>query len=350
MSFAVSFALALLSLGPQTTREAASASREPVQERAPAMSDVAQDRAAITSDVTQDRASMTAAVAQDRAPVTSKVAQDRAPVASEVAQDRAPAAQSVSNELTTLFARAKKDPAAIVPLLIAGSAQVQQLPTREALLLADTLEAFAHRAFFSPERIPGMEKLGLVIKRIEKGDVLDRIAARHRIGSGLIHRLNEELDESKLRIGQELKLLDLSQRDLEVVVERDAYRLLAWKRIDGGARVLVMCVPVGVGTKETPTPLGTTTIEKRVLKPQWTHPVTKKVYADGDPENVLGGYWIALAAGPLGREGIGLHGFTGDVAANWLEQRSSNGCVRMLQNDIDRFFHLAVDGTPVTIR
>ncbi len=282
-----------------------------------------------------------------------------APSASELDAAQAPAgertpaaapAAPVSSELTTLFARAQKDPASLVPLLITGSAEIARLPKRDGLLLADTLEPFARRVFFGSERMAGMERLGLVLRRIEKGDVLERIAARHRIGAGLIGYLNEELDEKKLRIGQEIKVLDLSQRDLELVVERDAYRLLAWKKLENGAKVLVMCVPVGLGAAETQTPLGTTTIEKRVLHPDWTHPVTKNVYADGDPDNVLGGYWIALGAAPLGRAGIGMHGFTGAVPANWIEQRSSNGCVRMLQNDIDRVFHLAVEGTPVTIR
>jgi lipoprotein-anchoring transpeptidase ErfK/SrfK len=32
-----------------------------------------------------------------------------------------------------------------------------------------------------------------------------------------------------------------------------------------------------------------------------------------------------------------------------LERGSSNGCVRMLQGDIDRVFELALEGTAVTI-
>jgi hypothetical protein len=268
----------------------------------------------------------------------------------EPAAQRAPAAPMIPAELATLFARAQKDSASLVPLLVRGSAELARLPKRDGLLLADTLEPFARRVFFGSERIPGMAELGLVLRRVEKGDVLERIASRVRIGAGLIGYLNEDLDERKLRVGQELKLLDLSRRDLELVVERDAYRLLAWKRVESGTKVLVMCVSVGLGAPETPTPLGSTAIEKRVLHPDWTHPVTKKVYAHGDPDNVLGGYWIALDSAPLGRSGIGLHGFTGDAPASWIEQRSSNGCVRMLQGDIDRLFHLAVEGTPMTIR
>lgn len=270
------------------------------------------------------------------------LAQDRASATTPEARTRA--------TLAPLFARAQRDPAGVVPLVLAASAEIAKLPAKEAALLADTLEPFARRAFFSGERLPGMESLGLVLHRIEKGEIVERIAARHKIGAGLVHHLNDELDERKLRVGQELKLLDLSTGGLELVVEKSVYRLYAWRRLANGGRALVICVPVGLGAADSPTPTGRTTIVKRVLHPDWTHPVTHKVFKDGDPENVLGGYWIALDAAGIGKGGIGLHGYTGDVAANWIERGASNGCVRMLQNDIDRVFHLAVEGTSVELR
>ncbi|MBI5364339.1 MAG: L,D-transpeptidase family protein [Planctomycetes bacterium] len=269
------------------------------------------------------------------------------------AQDRTPAPTPEAGTRATLaplFARAQRDPAGVVPLVLAASAEIDKLPTKDAALLADTLEPFARRAFFSGERLPDMESLGLVLHRIEKGEVVERIAAKHKIGAGLVHYLNDELDEKKLRVGQELKVLDLSTGGLELVVEKSVYRLYAWKRLANGGRALVMCVPVGLGAADSPTPAGRTTIVKRVLHPDWTHPVTHKVFKDGDPENVLGGYWIALDAAGLGKSGIGLHGYTGSVAANWIERGASNGCVRMLQNDVDRVFHLAVEGTSVELR
>lgn len=262
----------------------------------------------------------------------------------------APAKPRVAPELEAAFARATRDPAGVVPLIVAASAAIAELPPKDAVLLADTLEPFARRAFFGSERLPGMEELGLGTHAVEQGETLDRIASKLKIGSGLLGYLNEELDPRKLRVGKELKVLDLSRTGVELVVEKSAYRLFAWKRTMKGARAMVMCVPVGLGAASSPTPTGKTTIVKRVLHPQWTHPVTKKTYADGDPDNVLGGYWIALDPAGIGKDGIGLHGYTGDVAANWIEKGASNGCVRMLQNDIDRVFHLAVEGTSVELR
>lgn len=266
--------------------------------------------------------------------------------------DRTPASspESIARAtLAPLFARAQRDPAGIVPLVLAASREIETLAPKDAALLADTLEPFCRRIFFSGERLPGMEELGLALHRVEKGEVLERMAAKRRIGAGMLHHLNDELDERKLRIGQELKVLEIAPGALELVVDKRTYRLYAWKRLASGARVLVMCVPVGLGAADSPTPTGKSTIVKRVLKPQWTHPVTNKVFEHGHPENVLGGYWIALDPAGIGKHGIGLHGYTGEVAANWIERGASNGCVRMLQNDIDRVFHLAVEGTSVEL-
>ncbi|MBK7878366.1 MAG: L,D-transpeptidase family protein [Planctomycetes bacterium] len=269
------------------------------------------------------------------------------------AAQRAPAAtpaRTGREALAPLFARATQDPAGVVPLLVAASTELETLAPKDAALLGDTLEPFARRAFFSGERVPGMEELGLALHRVEKGELPTKIAARYKFGAGLLPYLNDEFDERKLRIGQELKVLDLTQGALELVVEKSSFRLFAWRKLANGKRTLVMCVPVGLGAADSATPTGSTTIVKRVLHPDWTHPVTHKVYKDGDPENVLGGYWVALDPTGIGKNGIGLHGYTGDVAANWIERGASNGCVRMLQNDIDRVFHLALEGTRVELR
>ena len=295
-------------------------------------------------------------------------------------------APSKSADLAPLFAAAQKDPAGVVPLLIEASALMSTMDPKEAQVLGDTLDAFAHRAFFGPERLPGMEKLGLALHTVAKSENPTRIAQRYHIDPGLLAYLNKDYDERKLRAGMVLKVLDLSDSGsaaidasakggkngdsspaasgdksaggsgtsarsaLHIVVQKSRYRLSAWRDLPGGkGRVLVAHIAVGLGANESPTPVGTTKITKRVLKPQWTNPVTKQTYADGDPNNVLGGYWIALDSEGIGKSGIGMHGYTGSAPANWIEQPASNGCVRMLQPDIDRIYRLALEGTPVEI-
>lgn len=251
------------------------------------------------------------------------------------------------------FDEAARDKAAIPALIRQGSAELAALlekDPRRAVLLADTLEPWCRRVYFSPESIPGAEQLGITTHVVQKGELPSKIAAAHRIGAGMLGYLNAGFDERKLRVGQKLKLIDLSDRSLRIEVRRDLFRMFVWRKAPGGgAELLMATMPVGLGAEKSPTPAGATKIEKRVLNPVWTHPETRKVIPHGDPENILGGYWIALSSDGLGKSGIGFHGYTGEPAANWIQKPASHGCVRMLQPDIDRVFHLALEGTSVAL-
>lgn len=265
-----------------------------------------------------------------------------APVSDQVPAPAKPTVQQ-------LLVAAEKDPAAVVPLIVEGSRAMTTLGAAEARALGDALDPFCTRAYFSGERLPGMERLGLVTHKVEKNENPTRIASRYKIGVGMLRYLNPDFDEKKLRIGQELKVLDLSTNALAITVVKSHYRMSAWRAAADGSQVLVMFCAVGIGAPESPTPIGRTTITKRVLNPAWTDPDTKTVFAAGDPGNVLGGYWIALDAVGINRGGIGFHGYTGAPAADWIQKGASHGCVRMLQKDIDRVFHVAIEGTTVTI-
>jgi lipoprotein-anchoring transpeptidase ErfK/SrfK len=281
----------------------------------------------------------------------------------------------VRDSLGPLFEKANKDPAAVVTLILRASAtlesggldtdptvdrktgrltgdnpQKQGFSPEEARLLADTLEPYARRVFFSPERLPGMQKLGVLTHVVRAGEVPERIAKKYRIGADLLPYLNKDFDPRKIKEGEELKVLDFTGGQLEIDVEKSQFRLGAWRKLENGSRALVLYAPVGLGAAESPTPEGRTTITLRVRNPEWTDPVSKEVYKPGDPRNVLGGYWIALDPAGIGKSGIGFHGFTGEPAANWIEQPESHGCVRMLQGDVDRLYGLALEGTSVRIR
>ena len=256
---------------------------------------------------------------------------------------------AVKPSLSDMITAATRDPSAVVPLILEGSATLITLTPSAARTLGDTLEPFCDRAFFTPERLPGMEQLGIVLHKVAKGENPTKIAQRYHIAAGMLAYLNEGYDEKKLRVGQELKVLDLSSATLSLTVAKSQYRLTAWRTTTDGKHTLVRFCTVGVGAAESPTPIGRTTITKRVLKPAWTDPTTNTVFAPDDPGNVLGGYWIALDATGLGRSGIGFHGYTGAPVEDWISKNASHGCVRMLQPDVDRIFYLAVEGTSVAI-
>jgi lipoprotein-anchoring transpeptidase ErfK/SrfK len=263
------------------------------------------------------------------------------------------AERAAEAELEELFRAADADPRDVVPLLLEASARIATLDGEAGHALADRLEPYCRRAFFGPERLPNMERLGLGVHTVRAGELPGRIAKRYGTSPDLFGYLNRGYDARRLQAGAELKVLDLTGGNLTLMVDRSRYRVGAWRSVPdgrGGERwVLVLYVPVGLGAPETRTPTGSTRVTLRALDPEWTHPVTGVVYAPDDPDNVLGGYWMALSEEGLGKRGIGFHGYTGDHPEAWLEKPMSNGCVRMRQEDMDRVFHLALEGTPVTI-
>ena len=275
------------------------------------------------------------------------------PLLASATTEPAIAAATAPADLQALLAAAAKDPAQIPALVTQGSAEIARLATtdaKKAAELGDALEPFCKRLFFSAETIPGSDVLGVTTHTVEKGELPSVIAKHFHISAGMLAYLNEGFDEKKMRVGQKLRVLDLSDKSVHVEVRKSVYRMFLWRTLPGGKTpILLACMPVGLGAASSPTPEGSTTILKRVRDPEWTDPDTKQVIPASSPKNILGGYWIALDANTLGTTGIGFHGFTGDAPKNWIEQPASHGCVRMLQPDIDRVFHLALEGTPVAI-
>jgi lipoprotein-anchoring transpeptidase ErfK/SrfK len=254
---------------------------------------------------------------------------------------------ALEDPLAPLFAAADASPDGLAPLLLAASRQIGELSGTAGHALAERLAPYAARAFDSPETGAGFESLGVVVHRVAKGEVPGAIAKRYRIGDGLIARLNRDYAPTRLQVGQSLKVLDLSDRSLSLVVDRKRYRLGAWRTAPGGGWLLLAYLPVGLGAPETPTPSGTTKVVERARDPEWRDPVSGVVHAPGTPGNVLGGYWMRLDPEGIGTSGIGLHGYTAEDPALWLGRDASNGCVRMRQDDMDLVFHLALEGTPL---
>lgn len=252
--------------------------------------------------------------------------------------------------LEARFAAAQVDAAQVVPLIFSVSAALPKLDGAQGHALAERLEPFAARAFFSPENLPGIERLGFTRHTVASGELPGAIAKRYRFGAGMFEYWNAGFDERRVAAGKELRVLDLSRGACQVIVDKQRYRLSLWIQAPGGEWLLAMYAPVGLGAAESPTPSGSSTITSRVLNPAWTHPQTRQVFPHGHPDNVLGGYWIALDSAPFGgRTGIGLHGFTGAPTPDWIERGASNGCVRMLQRDVDRLFDVALEGTKVVL-
>jgi hypothetical protein len=127
--------------------------------------------------------------------------------------------------------------------------------------------------------------------------------------------------------------LTLRRTSYRLEVNLSAFRLRLFEGCE-----LVKKFRVGVGTGETPTPLGRFYVNT-LLKPP-------------DPGTIYGTYAYGLSAysnlPTSWRYGgfIGLHG-TNDPSS--IGHRSSHGCIRMLNRSIEQLVELLPLGTPITI-
>lgn len=171
---------------------------------------------------------------------------------------------------------------------------------------------------------------------IQPGDSLDRIARRNKTTVDLIRRMNN-LEGNLIYPGARLRLpaapfvvqVDKSNRTLDLMMN--------------GTRLKRYVVGVGVGGK---TPVGTFKTVVHQTNPDWTPP-GGGIVPYGDPKNVLGTRWMSFQdeARPDLR-GFGIHG-TADRTS--IGGETSNGCIRMLNEDVEEVFLLIPRGTKVVI-
>ncbi|GDY14081.1 hypothetical protein LBMAG53_29590 [Planctomycetota bacterium] len=211
-------------------------------------------------------------------------------------------------------------------------------PGQQALeekLVAERLTPLGDALFFSKARFPEDDTGIFALYSVEPGDSPDRIAKKFGMSAGLVNRLRgAEPNASHLQAGETLKVVK--------VVEKGGYRIHVDKsdfHLDVFiAGLFARRYQVSHGAADSPTPVGTTTVVKRELNPsEWKDPKTGRVIPSTDPDFILGPVWIAFDNATFPRPGIGIHGYTG--ANGGMGRQVSNGCVRMLNDQVVELFH-----------
>ena len=124
--------------------------------------------------------------------------------------------------------------------------------------------------------------------------------------------------------------LDLRQRRISVI--RDGQPLGYW--------------PVAIGDPSTPTPTGLYQVESKLENPQYQRTKSGKVHPVTGPASPLGHRWIGFL-----QQGPNQFGIHGTPWPHWVKIRAavSNGCVRMLNADVQKLYELVEVGTPLVI-
>lgn len=96
--------------------------------------------------------------------------------------------------------------------------------------------------------------------------------------------------------------------------------------------------PVAVGKPSTPSPIGTYTIERRVMNPTYSH--DGRTVPPG-PNNPVGTRWMGLSI-----RGYGIHGTN---APNSIGKAASHGCIRMAKADLEELYPQVAVGDTVEL-
>jgi lipoprotein-anchoring transpeptidase ErfK/SrfK len=180
------------------------------------------------------------------------------------------------------------------------------------------------RLLFSPTVTPGS-----ALYEIKPGDTLVKIAKEFKTTPELIMKSNR-MSADKLIPGRKIKvwtspftiLVDKSQNLLLLKTNEEVFKTYT----------------VSTGLNNS-TPVGNFKITNKLLNPTWFK--AGVVVPAGSPENILGTRWMGLDLA-----GYGIHGTT---APQSLGQQVTQGCVRMLNAEVEELYSIVPMGTEVTI-
>jgi lipoprotein-anchoring transpeptidase ErfK/SrfK len=166
---------------------------------------------------------------------------------------------------------------------------------------------------------------------VEQGDVLAKIARKFNTTVDLLAEANNIDDPHLLQIGDRLKVVDDTFR---IVIDKSENTLSLFCH-----DTLIKKYPVGTGEFDK-TPEGEFTIASKDIDPPWGG------IPYGDPRNVLGTRWMRITNADKTLVGYGIHG---TWQPETIGKHSSQGCVRMLNEDVEELFKIVTTGTPVRI-
>jgi len=187
-----------------------------------------------------------------------------------------------------------------------------------------SLEALNMKILFSP-----VQTKNSTSHIVQAGDALYKIAKRYGTTVELIKKSNH-LTSDLIRPGMELKV---SKAKYEIVVDKSDNQL---KLISDGEVLKTYAVATG---KDNGTPIGTFTIESKLIHPVWY--TAGAVVPPDSPENILGTRWLGFSL-----EGYGIHGTT---LPETIGTQSTKGCVRMHNHDVEELYSIAPLKTTVTV-
>lgn len=189
--------------------------------------------------------------------------------------------------------------------------------------IAERLDQLNEYLVFDPKA----EVAGAVFHTVRPGENMSGIARRYHLDTWTSIAQINRIQPRSIREGMRLKIM--TGRLTCVVDRRDL--TLTWYLDGRWIRRYPVCI--GPGLKTAP---GTYRIVSMDVEPVWTHPDTGRQIPFGHPEHAIGTRWMAMEG--MGTRGLGIHG-TNEPES--VPGRTSNGCVRLLNEHVEELFGFA---------
>jgi len=196
--------------------------------------------------------------------------------------------------------------------------------------IKDQLDKLNEEIIFSPAPYPDA-----VMYTVQPGDALARIAKRFNTNYELIMKTNGKAS-NRLSIGDQLKILTgktkilISKRDFTLVLLLNDKYVKQYRIATG---------------RNNKTPIGMFEVKNKMKEPVWYSP-DGGVFPYGHQENILGTRWIGFKDKP-NLHGYGIHGTT---QPETIGTESSNGCIRMLNRDVEELYDFVTSDTEIVIQ
>ena len=262
-----------------------------------------------SAPATESPTSNASAVAPPSTDTVAAISRPPAPAEADI--DQYPHAHELQNEGKLSDARAL-----LQPVADDGSASDKAL---------DLLGEIDMKILLTPAPADGKTDYTIVA-----GDSLGKLAQRFGTTVDLIKKSNN-LSRDLIRVGDRLRIY---QGHFAVNVNKTTNEL---RLTDNGKFFKRYRVGTGEYSK---TPVGEFKITTRIPNPPWWR-ADGKTIPFGDPENILGTYWLGLNV-----PGYGIHG-TWDT--NSIGRQATAGCIRLLNDDIGELYTILPVGTTVVI-
>jgi LysM repeat protein len=170
--------------------------------------------------------------------------------------------------------------------------------------------------------------------KVESGDLLSGIAARHKVPYKFLMKINNIQSEKSLRAGQIIKVID---GPFHAVAYLSSFTMDLYLQ-----NVYVKSYKIGIGKPghETPVGLWRAKVGGKLIKPVWTDPETGRTYKADDPDYPLGSGWIALEgldSRTQNISGIAIHGTKDETT---IGTKSSQGCIRLFNGEIIELYDM----------